>query len=394
MRGPPVLYLFAVPGEKTRGALAAGAVLAIALVALPILTRAGWPAGDYRDRAFFSYWAASRALIGGIDPYDAAAWGALVAREGGSATATFADPPWTGALLLPLGALPFSLAAPAWLVAQCLAVAAGLAALRRRMLLSAPTRDGPVLAAFALIFQPLWQTIAGGDAGGFLFAALCGAMALLASGRAAAAGAMLGLLTVSPGSFLLLGPAFVLAAPHRRATAVGAGAVIAALALPIAALRPALLTNWMGTLGTLQASGERSVALAAALIALVAFGVWATRSRLSFESAVTAALCISLMIPPQPTPAQVTLLVAAAVIIELRARVFSGRRSLGLAALAVSLGAIPWALEFLSVRGAVDRSWFALVPAATFALILSSDRLARAGIRRRGGDAEGSQLIG
>ena len=118
----------------------AGLVI-LGLVAVTVGSLLGWPLATYRDGDFFAFWAGSRSVIEGQDPYDLAWWTAIHAREG-SAELTFLWPPsgprwpsvyplWTDLTFVPFAIVPIAVGAAAWLVTQTLAVLAVVVVLWR-----------------------------------------------------------------------------------------------------------------------------------------------------------------------------------------------------------------------------------------------------------------------
>ena len=112
------------------------------------LAAADVPGAAYRHSDFFQFWAVPRLILEGADPYDPADWVGIYAREATApvelltSTGRLAYPVWVALLLLPMGALPFGVAAAGWLVAQLATVAFALRTLvalsgggRREMLL-------------------------------------------------------------------------------------------------------------------------------------------------------------------------------------------------------------------------------------------------------------------
>ncbi len=380
--------------------------VAAAVLATAALARIGWPAETYRSSDYFQFWAGPRALLEGGSPYDTVWWTQIHLREGShalaqppqvSATApawTSPYPPWTQLVLVPFALLPFNLAAPPWLVLQVAAVLAGLAALRMRALLSAPSRDGFLLVGTALAFQPLWVTIVGGNLDGLLFAALAGALAASLAGRAALAGVLLGALALKPHLFLVLVPVYLVTAPDRRTTAIAFAATVTALVGASGALRPDWLAPWLTSVTALGTSAGSNATLwtidralpllprgvlpaAAALATLGTFAVWWIRTRPLFESVIGAALCVSLALAPHGWSYDlVVLLVTTAIIIELLAHVLVGRRAVGVVLLALVTGVLPWMLYAVAFRRGGEELTV-LAPLALLALVVVAERWSR-----------------
>ncbi len=185
------------------------------------------------------FWLAPRELLAGRIPY-APPW-------------SFPYPLWTILVLVPLGVLPFAVAAPVWLIGQLAALALALLALGRR-LFAGHRREVVLFVGLALAFEPTWLLVGGGNMTGLLAAGFAGALAAQLAGKPFVAGVLLGLLVVKPHLFLVSGPVFVLAATGRRRVVAGAALVVGVLVTTSFALRPGWLAEWQGTATALQSS--------------------------------------------------------------------------------------------------------------------------------------------
>src|ERR671924_1506896 len=100
-----------------RWALVAVAAWAAAVAILAVL---GWPASRYVDNDFAGFWLGSRALLEGLDPYDAGTWAALHERIGSRgfevvpAGSGYGYPLTTALVFAPFALFPIWLAAPLW----------------------------------------------------------------------------------------------------------------------------------------------------------------------------------------------------------------------------------------------------------------------------------------
>lgn len=382
------------------------ALIALAIVSsLALLAVLGWPATNYRDNDFFQFWAAPHALLEGASPYDIDWWRDFrerypsrdLERSPLSGTAS-PYPLWTHVLLLPLALLPFEIAAPVWLVAQLLAIALGVAALRRGILRTAPARDGILLAGLALAFQPAWLTAGGGNLSGFLFAVSAGALGAALAGRATLAGALAALVAVKPHSFIVSVPALAIGPARGRARFLVGGAAVGVPLLAIAlAFRPDWIGEWLANARALQLSTgsnatgwtlDRALPLGGPWLPMVAevavaaaWLAWIRARRPALALLYGAAVPLSLFVAPHGwSYDQLQLLVTAAVILERLAALDEPRRLVGLAALYAILGVVPWFLYALAFeRGGEE--WSALVPLLALGLLVPIDALA--GARRR-----------
>lgn len=383
---------------------AAGALVALAISAVLLLAAAGWPARDYRSGDFFQYYAGAAAVASGVSPYDTHWWTDFSARQGSAALhappqPASGDPAWTTpyplylfVAILPIALMPLDLAAALWLVAQISCIAAGLAFLARQ-LLTDQRRDGLLLTAIALGFQPLWLLPGSGNVTGFLFGAFAGAVGMTLRGRPLAAGAFLAVCTVKAQSLLVAVIVLVLVTPPRdRLRLLGGSALIGLPLLAAAfALQPGWLAGWLEAAAALQrtqfsnATGwtiDRIVPgtpVAAAPIAVAAavgvLGAWVWRNRPTPAWAIAAAIPVSVFAAPHGwTYEQLYLLISAAVVIGAVADAARRTRALVLGALAVAFGPIPWVLYVWDLsRNGEEPS--AAVPLLVFGVVLLAHRV-------------------
>ncbi len=380
-------------------AIRAVALATVATAALAASTLTDWPARNYRDGDFFQYWAGAHALLEGADPYDLGWWTAFHARAGSQAHRgppqpavgpawTTAYPLWTLAAFVPIALLPFPLAAAVWVVAQLAAVGLGLAALAKTILQTAPRRDGLVLAGIALGSQPLWLLAGNGNVTGFLFGALAGAAALGA--HPLRAGALLGTLALKPQSVALAALALLAgAAPRARWRIVLGGAVVVVGLVALSfAVRPAWITGWLRSLAMLQgssgsnatlwtlgrAAGIPALSVMAPIALLSALALWVRIRRPEPWVLFGAAVPVSVAVSPHGwSYDQLYLLITVAVVLELLARLPPRGRLVGLGALAMAIGPLPWLL-YLAAFVRQSEDWSALVPVLAFTLVVLADR--------------------
>lgn len=191
-------------GQHWRGGGAARKILGLALllsllVLLAVLAQRVLPP-SVGTSDFIGYWAGARLVLGGQDPYDGEKVLA-VQREAYpdrvEAMYTW-NPPWLGAILVPLGALPFRAATTAWLLINLLVVGASGLALWR--LFGGPSGGRWAALALAIVFF-FPQTLVALDTGQVSTLVLAGVAGFLACFRAERwlpAGAFLALTTIKP----------------------------------------------------------------------------------------------------------------------------------------------------------------------------------------------------
>ena len=223
------------------------------VLAFVIAVAVGWAIalvlGIYQLHAadFWSVWTGPRALILGLDPYDASTWPAMLAPfeslRHSPFTAVYAYPPATALALLPLGLLTFEAASIVWTIGGILVATAAVAALLRAYapddaLLGAITGSGLTLSAPAIttIFNAQW---------GFLQTAALALAVLAVRRNSALAGLGAFVLLLKPQAFVLALPSLMLqaraAGAHRAFQGLlGAVAVIAVMTLA----QPAALLSW------------------------------------------------------------------------------------------------------------------------------------------------------
>jgi len=390
-----------MPLVRSRGAtvvlglaVALTAALAVAVVD---------PGAAYRHGDAFQFWAAPRLILEGADPYDPVAWAGIYARE---AAAPVATPPapgrhiyplWVALLLLPLGALPFGLAAPLWLVAQL--VVAALALRTLVALCGGTRREAVLLFGLAASAQPLWLHVGGGNITGFLFGLYVAALAATLRQRPLRAGIALGLLAVKPHPLGIAVPALLLVARDRAAaTVVAAGIVVAALLAGSLALDTGWVGSWLASAFDLQrTTGSNAtvwtigrviplpfIAPLLAAAALVALALW-WRSRSAPLLRIAGAVPVSLLVAPHGwSYDQLFLFVTYAAILGRLALITGPRRLIGLVLTAAAAAPLPWLLYgAATVRGGEE--WSALIPLVAFGLLVLADRWAAEGRPRPAG---------
>ena len=368
-------------------AVALAAALAVAIVD---------PGAAYRHSDFFQFWAAPRLILERADPYDPVAWAGIYAREAAAPVATPPPPErhiyplWVALLPLPLGALPFGLAAALWLVAQLVIVAL---ALRTLVALSGGTRrESVLLFGLAAGAQPLWLLVGGGNMTGFLFGLYVAALAATLRQRPVHAGLAIGLLALKPHPLGIAIPALLLVARDRFAIVAVAGAVVTALLAGSLALDPGWVGKWLAAaFDRLTTTGSNAtvwtvgrviplpfIAPVLAAASVAALALW-WRSRSSPFLRVAGAVPVSLFLAPHGwSYDHLFLFVAYAAILGRLALIAGPRRLTALLLTAAAAGPLPWLLYgAASVRGGEE--WSAVSPLVAFGLLVLADRWAAEG---------------
>ena len=361
--------------------------VAVTLLAAGVLSIWGHPASDYRHSDFFQFWAAPRLLLEGRDPYDASDWASIYAREAAPPVPTppppgrHVYPPWSAVPLLPLGALPFDVAASLWLAAQVAVVALTLRALAR--IFGHAPRERTLLFGLAAAFQPLWLIVGGGNVTGFLLGLNVLALdAVLAHPRVA--GIALAALAVKPHPFVISASALIAIARARVTLVLAAALAAAVLVASTPPFGARLTSEWLtsaldlqGTAGsnatvwTLDRAlpGGRALTVAVALASVVALVVWWRAARPVPAVAFAAAVAISLFVALHGwSYDQILLLIPLAAILSGVGRATGTRRIALLLVTAAVAVLLPWALYALAfTRGGEE--WSAVTPLAFFALL-------------------------
>ena len=376
-----------------------GVLVILAISTTLLLAAIGWPGRVYRDSDFFQYYAGAAALASGVSPYDTQWWTDFSARHGSNALhgppqPASGDPAWTTpyplylfVAILPIQFMPFDLAAASWLVGQVASLAAGLVFVARH-LLTQRRRDGLVLAAITVGFQPVWLLPGNGNLTGFLFGAIAGAIGMTLRGRYFAAGAFLAVAAVKPQSLVLIAFALFIAArpPDRLRLLMGAAVVGLPFALVAFALQPSWLARWLASVAALQQThfsnatgwtidrvmpGTPAVAAPVAVVAaLVIFGAWWWRARPAPVWAIAAAVPISVFVSAHGwTYEQLYLLIPATVVIAAVADAAPRMRTIVLVAVVLAFGLVPWVLYVWDLsRNGEEPS--AAVPLLVFGVVL------------------------
>lgn len=362
-----------------------------AVVAVVLLALSGWPASRYLHGDYIQYWLASRALFDGWDPYDPAVWRAMHERVVGSdffiaPGAGFSYPLTTAVATLPFAVLGVAQSAPLWFVAQAGTAIAGLVALQRRVAPRWTGRQLALLFALCALIQPVFVLGGDGNIVRFLPGILAFGLALLASGSAVAAGAVLGLCVVKPQLFLIFGPALLLLiAPSLRLRFVaGAAATVGALLAISLALRPTWIQAWLAQSVHVQGLyghdnlwgdlGSGPAAWAVAAVAVLAVLAWWWVRRPPFLTAAAVALALSLYLAPYATDYDRSILLVCLLAYLVATDGLAGPTRVLLVVLFVATAAINWPVWL----GIIPAGWQSDLPApAAVVLLVLADLLAR-----------------
>jgi glycosyl transferase family 87 len=361
-----------------------------ALVSFAALVVSGWPASLYRHNDFAGFWVGSRMLLDGLDPYDPALF--LAAHERIGSLHYAINPPGIGygypltaaVVFAPFALISLDIAAPLWLGVQIALAAVALFALGRALFPGTLRRDVPVLFALAVSCQPAWLLVVGGNVGGYLLAIAASATTCLIRGRPWLGGAIAGLLVVKPHPLFFAVIFILVAVPRAQAVRFAAAGASVGGAIMVAslALRPGWIGEFAGSMRSIGGApvrratifgllGSELLILATVIVAVgvVAYAVWARRTRPTVAVAIAAAIPLSLVFAPYGWSYDETvLLVTAAVAIGLAADAQAVPRFITLVALASILVVASWGLYAIAfVRG--NEALTALVPLGTLATL-------------------------
>lgn len=330
----------------------------------------------------FSYiWAGPRTILDGGDPYDAASWAASVARRD---TEPFEDPavysyaPHIALALLPLGALPLTVAGALWAWGGLVLAAIALWALLRANLAGQPVAH--VAAGLALtISQPAVVSFSTGQWSHLLLAATAGLA--LAFGRRRGLGVLAAALTVKPQLFALSLPAVVVAAWAHGRRRLAWTIAVAAVAPPLVAFaaRPGWWVRWVTEVPVARSLEPNPTTLLAATRELGTLGTVLTVALLLGGAAVTAAfgprsrawlalwLAFGVMAAPYARSYDHLLLLVPAIVAGggLAGRV----GGVGVLALAVLLIAGSWAMMLIVAPPRGSESYSVAIAVAGFVLV-------------------------
>jgi hypothetical protein len=357
---------------------------------LSVLVASGyldWSADAIGRSDFAKFWVGPRALLLGLDPFDAGTWPATAAQLGATAVnwPDYGYFGWTIVLLLPFALLPLGLAFGLWTVAGLTAAALGMHALLRRSLPGHPIAH-TLIAMTLVASQPARLTVLLGQWGFVLTAALAAMVVWTRGGHSTRAGIAATALLAKPQLFVLTAPALAMWAwrtGQRRVIAValvaGAGLVVLSLFL-----LPHWPAAWLRDIPVRALSAEpQTTTLASVLYGVVGEpGTWLALAviggcvllGLAFEPRGDAWLAVwialSLVAAPYVWSYDQTLLVVPLV---LGAGV-AARRSRRLATVVIVAGAftllvVSTALAVVAARRNLE-SYSAIIPLLVFALLV------------------------
>lgn len=250
--------------------VAAGLVVIAALEVL--LLALLWPGvGGIND--FVGLLAGGRAVLSGVDPYDATRWTAFATSAGQPPeTSVFGYPPWTALVFVPFALLPTSVASLVW-------AAGGLVLATYACMRLARHAGWPVVPA-ALLAAASWPAILvflQGQWGYVLVAMACAAIVALDARRDATAGMWWGLLVLAKPQLFLFGSLALGAAAlaRRRIRAVAASIAVVAVGVAAGTLAyPGWIGPYLAIVMTKRGARQIQEPTLAGLAADVAGGAW------------------------------------------------------------------------------------------------------------------------
>jgi hypothetical protein len=191
---------------------------------------------------FATIWTGPRALLLGLDPYDAATWRETAVRIGTAHipdNAVYVYPPWVTIALVPFALLSSSAASVVWTIVGMAAAIVAMRALLRAYLPDVDWAHG-VVGLLLIISAPAAVTYLTGQWTFFFVAALAAVVLCLRANRPVAAGVLALIMLVKPPLFVFTALGLTVRALWPRAadprmgrrfvlTAVGAGTLTIAI---------------------------------------------------------------------------------------------------------------------------------------------------------------------
>jgi hypothetical protein len=376
---------------------ATAVVVAVLLVVAGAIAAQG--SLNYQTSDFFCLYHGARSLVLGHDPYDSVWWQSVTGglhpdpwrgQLASSCNVRYAYPLWTALAMVPFGALPLDIAAPAWMSLAIGATVFGARALWRSF--GGRRENAALFAALVFTSQPFWLLLITGQMTGVMLG-LSGALALsLAHVREARAGVSLALLAFKPQLVVLTIPLILLRALSDRRRRLVASAVLAGLAMiavPMI-LVPGWLLEWLGEEGPsrLRVAGLLPTAWgfsadllgnpiwgAVLAVALLAACFAIARRGLDALALLALSIPLSLVVTPHAWSYDFLLLAGGWAYVLARARRprAAGARALFAATVFVA-SPLPWLLYAVAfTRGGETLS--VAIPAATALLVAAAARI-------------------
>lgn len=230
-----------MPADKARGCLLIG-ILFVALNLVVSRVEAG-------ETDFLIYWSATHLLATRGNPFDLGSLRSLELEtrperwQDERHTLAAWNPPWLFVLLLPLGLLPFDLAAHIWMICNICLIGAAAALTWQKLVGTIDRRSMVIPLALGLYFGPSLVTIEMGQISVLLLIGLVMTVHWLHAGRDKLAGVTLLLTTIKPqATYFVLLLIILWAIHHRRWQVFGgmaAALILSAIVLWI------IFPNWV-----------------------------------------------------------------------------------------------------------------------------------------------------
>lgn len=230
-------------------------VLAATLVVLSlvlVIANIRWPLEDFSE-----YWSAGRLNAAGANPYDP---GQMLREQRqigwpDSAPVMMYNPPWTLALAMPMGALPFGVARSIWLPLQLFVTLWSVSQLW--ILYGGGREDTRRVWLLGLLWSPTLLALRFGQLSPVMLLGLAGFLACIVHGREFAAGAFLALTALKPQLVALVWVPVGLWAVVDRHWNVLAGAAIAVVMGSVVALstNPLVFAQYFGLMSSAPPTG-------------------------------------------------------------------------------------------------------------------------------------------
>jgi hypothetical protein len=234
--------------QRVRLAVLGALVLAsFVLLARQLAQAAPSDLANFSGHDFTQYYGAARLLLQRANPYDPVTLLAMERTIGWTALDPILmwNPPWTLALVLPLTALPFNLAAWAWLALNSGLMLVCGAALWR--IIAPGDRRYWIGMGAAIVFMPTLQALRLGQISPWLLVGITGFLVAVHARRDGLAGATLVLLTIKPHvSFLFLfAIAWWVVRERRWRVPLGAVATLAGACVVVGVISPAIFGQYL-----------------------------------------------------------------------------------------------------------------------------------------------------